>query len=84
MKLVPDANIVISALIRPEGKTRDVLFSESVQLHAPQSILEELEEHRAELIEKSSLLAISFDISLSQIFSNVSFVPFAHFEPFIR
>ncbi len=54
MLLVVDANVLFSALIA-RGKTCDLMFSERLQLIAPEFLFMELEEHKDELIEKSSL-----------------------------
>ena len=75
MKLVVDANIAISTVIRADGKTREFLFRRSLELFAPQILLTELEEHRLEVLEKSGLSELEFSISLSQIFSNIHLVP---------
>ncbi len=75
MKLVADANIAISAIIRADGKTRELLFRRSLEIFAPEVLLTELEAHRSEVLEKSSLSELEFSISLSRIFSNIHLIP---------
>lgn len=54
MLLVVDANALFSALIS-RGKTFDLMCSKKLQLIAPEFLLVELNEHRAEVLQKSSL-----------------------------
>jgi len=61
MDIVVDANIVIAALISPAGHTADLFFSPLVRVFAPESLLEEIEEHKKELMAKTSLSESDFD-----------------------
>ncbi|MFH1306475.1 MAG: PIN domain-containing protein [Candidatus Micrarchaeota archaeon] len=84
MDLVMDANIAISAIISTEGKTCDLLFSDSLELYAPEFLLEELEEHKNEIVEKSKLTDVEFETAFSFVFSNVTLIPFEEFKKFIK
>jgi len=75
MKLVVDANIAISAIISPAGKTRELLFMERLKLHAPPFLVEEMESHGPEIIEKSNLRELDYSIAIAQLFSCISFIP---------
>lgn len=46
MDLVVDANVIFSALIAGQGKTHELLFNNTLQLYAPEFLLEELRKHR--------------------------------------
>ena len=55
MKLVVDANIVFSSLLRSDGIVGDVLFNTHppLELYAPELLREEIAEHRAKLVKLS-------------------------------
>ncbi len=53
MKLVVDANILFSALLR-KGLTRHLWFHPEVQLFAPEFILNEALSHQAELLKNTA------------------------------
>ncbi|MFH1053966.1 MAG: PIN domain-containing protein [Candidatus Woesearchaeota archaeon] len=54
MKLVIDANILISILIKP-GKTIDVFFMDKLDFFAPNLLFEEVENNMGLIIKKSML-----------------------------
>lgn len=54
MKLVVDANVVISAIVK-DAATRKLLFNPAFELYTPAYLFDELEEHREEIIRKSGL-----------------------------
>jgi len=55
LKLVVDANVVISAIIR-DSVARKLLFGNSnFELYSPGFLFEELEEHREEIMRKAGL-----------------------------
>lgn len=55
MKLVVDANIVFSSLLRSDGIVGDVFFNSHppLVLYAPELLREEIAEHRAKLVKLS-------------------------------
>lgn len=67
MKLVVDANVLISALIK-EGKTDDVLFMPFLELNTVDFVFEEFYKHGIEIIKKTKRNAESF-IYLYEAFS---------------
>jgi predicted nucleic acid-binding protein len=83
MELIIDANIVISALISWNGRTRDVIFLSNVSLFAPEYLLEETEKYRDIIIKKSKLDVASFELAKSLIFSKITLIPFSEFESHI-
>lgn len=74
MDLVVDANVLIAAIISPIGHTADLFFSERLQLYAPDFLLEEIEEHKTEIIDKAGLSEINFEEVLVSLASRLKFV----------
>lgn len=79
MLLVVDANVLFSALIA-RGKTCDLMFSERLQLIAPEFLFMELEEHKDELIEKSSLSEDDFEEFVNSLNVIIDVIPRQDFE----
>src|SRR3989344_519585 len=84
MKLVVDANIIISALISASGKTSEMLFSDKLKLHTPEYLLEEINKHKKEISDKSGLSPEEINVLLSLISLNLEIVPFSEFKGFIK
>jgi predicted nucleic acid-binding protein len=74
MKLVVDANVLFSSLIT-DGKTIELFMNESFSLCAPEFVLEEIEEHKAEIISKSKRSEKEFDEIFSLLKSLINIVP---------
>lgn len=83
MELVIDANILMSALITTQGKTYDLIFNNRIKLFAPEYLLEEIEKHKKEILEKSELSEEDFRLFLSLISSQIDFISYTEFEEFI-
>lgn len=83
MELVVDANIVIAALISPRGHTADLFFAEGVELYAPEFLLEEIEEHKDEILSKTGFSEQECEQALAFLAGMVRFVPLAEFLQFI-
>lgn len=83
MKLVIDANIVISALISEEGETRNLIFLTKSLLFAPEFLSKEVEKYKGVIIKKSGLNNESFEIAKSLIFSRIKLIPVSEFEMFL-
>ncbi len=84
MKLVIDANIVISAIILIEGKTRDLIFSDDIFLIAPEFLLEEVKKYKMEIMAKSGLSDEEFELTMDLLFSKIKLIPFSSFKKFIN
>jgi len=82
MDLIIDANIVISALISEQGKTRDLIFLTDFSLYAPEYLLEEIEKYKEVIIEKSDLDKESFEVAKELIFSRIKTIPFSELKKF--
>lgn len=72
MQLVVDTNIIISALLK-SGATRDVLFHPAFSFFMPEYSLEEIEAHRAVLLERTGLSSNTFS-DLLQIITGAEHV----------
>lgn len=84
MELVIDANVIFSALISTGGKTCDLLFSDEISLFAPEFLKEEFEKHKQEILLKSKLAEVDFELALSLIFSRIKIIPGSEFGSFIQ
>ena len=83
MELVIDANVLMSALVATAGKTYDLIFNERINLFSPEFLLEEFEEHKEEILEKSGLSESDFKLFLSLISSEIEFISKSEFKEFI-
>ncbi len=84
MELVVDANVVISGIITLAGKTSDLLFSEELTLFSPEFLKGEFEKYKPEILIKSGLTEVEFDLAISLVFSQIIFIPFSDFRKFIK
>ena len=83
MELIIDANIFMSALISSKGKTRDLLFQDSINLFAPEYLLKEFDKHKKYITKKAKLSEEDFNLALDLVSSRIKFIPFSEFEQFI-
>lgn len=74
MKLVVDANIVMSALIALEGITRKLLFLDDLELASPDFLLKEIARHKKEILMKSGLEETDFEKAISLIMTRIAIV----------
>jgi predicted nucleic acid-binding protein len=59
VRLVVDANVLFSALIR-DGVTRKLFFEDRLELFAPEYLFEEFAGHRKEILQKSQRSEVEF------------------------
>jgi len=83
LELIIDSNIIISAIISSQGKTREILFSDKFLFFAPEFLLSEIEKHEKEILGKSGLTKNEFELALSLVSSRILFVSFKEFKKFI-
>jgi predicted nucleic acid-binding protein len=79
MKLVCDTNVVFSAVIAG-GKTRELILGDRTDLYAPEFFFTELENHRSEIEEKSTLSEAKFGLLLDTVFADTEVVPKEEFS----
>ena|SRR3989344_3059257 len=84
MEFVVDANIIVSALVSPSGKTSEMLFSEKLKLYTPEYLLKEVDKYKKEISDKSGLSFEEISVLLSLISLNLEFAPFSEFKDFIK
>ncbi len=73
MKVIIDTNVLIAALLK-ENIVRKILLSNNITFLLPEYALEEIEEHKEELLRKSKLSEIDFKILLDAILKKVLIV----------
>ncbi|SRR3989338_3352433 len=82
MKIVIDSNIFISALLK-DGKVREIiLINVANTFFFPETILEEIKEHKEEILEKSGLSVEDFEDLISRLLNYVIIVPFGKIRMF--
>jgi len=81
MELVADTNIVISAILRP-GMTRSLIFYPGFRLYSPKLLVEELENNKDELIQKSHVKDEEYRSIVRIVLSNVSIAPESDYDAF--
>ena len=78
MKLVVDANVLFSALIK-DSVTRRLFFEERLDIHAPEYLFEEFAEHRDEIIRKAHRSEAEFWEVMDILKSRISVVQVSEF-----
>lgn len=81
MRLVVDANILISCLIR--GRDDELLFSPRLDLCAPELLFTEIAKHRDEILAKSRLTSSEFDLLLLLLERQVRIIPSDDFSDYL-
>jgi len=79
MKVVVDTNIIFSALIA-DGKTRDLILLDDLDLVIPEFFYDELKNNKEEIIPKTGLTKSEFSTLLNILFEDVDVVPKDEFE----
>lgn len=81
MELVIDSNCLISALIK-SGKSRELICSSKLILYSPEHILYETLKHKEEIINKSGITSVDFNILVSILTSRIKTIPESEFNNF--
>ncbi len=79
MLVVLDANVLCSALIA-KGRIAEMLFSDKLEIIAPELLFVEFERHRQEILSKSKLSESEFSVLLALFKKRVKIVPIDEFE----
>ena len=82
MKLVVDANVVISALIA-NSKTRELIVTLEPELLTPEVIHGEIGNYEALVVEKSEMEADRVQQFIDLLFQYIETVPASEFYPYI-
>ena len=83
MELIIDANVLISALISTKGRTYDLIFNDRLKLFSPEYLMEEFNKYRDDILSKSGLDEVDFELFMSLISSRIEFIPKFEFKQFI-
>ncbi len=81
MRLVVDSNVVFSALIS-KNYSANLIFSNELQLIAPEFIQIEFKRHQLEIQKKSGLSAKELSISGALIFGHIQVYPKEEYDHF--
>ena len=82
MKLIIDTNIVNASLIK-DSFTRKVILHPDLEIYAPEYLIIELENHKAEIYKKSDLQKEDLDKIYDEIFSKLIIVPLDDFKKYL-
>ncbi|MCG1003375.1 MULTISPECIES: PIN domain-containing protein [Halobacterium] len=83
MKLVIDANVVISALIA-DSKTRELIVTLEPDLLTPAFVHDELGNYEALIVEKSGMKPQRVQQFIDLLFQYIEVVPADEFHPYIE
>jgi len=79
MKLIIDTNVVIAAFGK-NAFTRKVILHPNLELISPDFLLEELEEHKEEIMERTGLTPVEYPIVRDILLSNIKIIPFKEYN----
>ena len=82
MLLVVDANILFAAAIK-DSTTAELMFSDRLELIAPEHIFSEFNEYRAEILEKTERSSADFDKFMFILWNRIGVVPHDETRGFI-
>ncbi len=82
MQLVVDSNIVIAALISPEGITNNLLCSPKLECVAPEFIEEEIGKYFPLIVRKSGLSEKDIRLGLELLLSQINIFSSGEYENF--
>lgn len=83
MKLVVDANVVISAIVR-DSVARRLLFHPGLVLYSPAYLFDELEEHRQEIMKKAGLDEQGFTKFIDAIGRVITVLPVTAYAAYVE
>jgi len=83
MLVVVDANELFSLLIRGTRRSEGILFSDRVELIAPEFLLIEFSNNREEILSKTHRSEEDFSRLISVFERRIEFIPREEFEDFI-
>ena len=83
MKLVIDANVVISALIT-DSKTRELMVTLEPDLLTPAFVNDEIENYQNLIVEKSGMKPVRVEQFIDLLFQYIDVIPASEFYPAIE
>jgi predicted nucleic acid-binding protein len=82
LKIVLDANIIISSLIHNSAKRAIINLSE-FEFYYPEDAKKEIDKYKEEIIEKSGLDEESYSKIYSGLFEGINLIPIGEIDPFV-
>ncbi len=79
MEVVVDTNVIVAALLRA-GLTRNLIFSEELQLTSPDYAYTEIKNHEEEYLKKSGLEREPFERAVEIVLSRITPAPEEEYE----
>ena len=83
MDIIVDANILFAAVIK-DGVTAKLMFVDRLHLYAPELLLDEFNNNRDEILEKTHRSPENFEFVLSELISIIHFIPKSEFQNLIK
>jgi predicted nucleic acid-binding protein len=83
MKLVVDANILFSCLIK-EGKTIELFLNPFLNLYSPEFVLEEFKKHGQEILNKTHRTEKEFNKIFKIIKELITLIPLGEIEDYFK
>lgn len=83
MKLVVDANVLISCLVK-DSIARKILLSDNFSFYSPAFIKEEATKYKEEVCSKAKLSSDDFDLLLTLLLSNITILKENEYASFLE
>jgi predicted nucleic acid-binding protein len=83
MRLVIDTNIVIAALIK-DNISRKIIFDSNFSFVSPDFIYEEISNHKKEILQKSKIHEIEFEVLINILLEKIEVIPFEDYKTFLN
>src|SRR3989338_5320331 len=83
MELVVDATVVFTGIIGT-GVTKEIIFLKSVKLHCPESLFNEVEEHKSRIKILSGLSSAELEELLIKLKNTIKPFPLPKYEKFLN
>jgi len=83
MKLVIDANVLFSSLIK-ESKTTELIINPFLSIYAPEFLLEEFYKHKSEILEKTKRSELEFEEIFNLIRQIINIIPDEEFMYYLN
>ena len=83
MKIILDANIIISALIR-DSAVRAIVSLSGDDFYFPRVAINEIEKYRSLILDKAEITDVEFDILYHKLFRRITLVNDSKLEPFLK
>lgn len=81
MKVVVDANVVFSCILRSDGSIGALLLNnDAAEFYAPEFLKQEVRKHRTKLLRLSKLSEGAIDLAISQTIRSITFIEEAAVE----